>query len=130
MSNNNLSPAPRSGENDPELQKAPEEHDSCSQEGWAILCDRGGLWKCPADSAAEAADKWFDQDTRQRPSSIDETVSVTGRIIRLEWKDREDAGLSTVRSVRRCAMVVPAACIEPASYGGSPGAGIGPEVNS
>lgn len=97
---------------------------------WALLCDRGGLWTCEASSAAEVADKWFDQRTRQRPSSIDETVSVTGRIVRLEWEDREDAGLSTVRSVRRCAMVVPAACIEPASYGGAAGAGLGPEVNS
>ena len=91
---------------------------------WAVLDDRGGLYLTDAPTPDEALGKWFSQRPRRLPHPIDDDT-YSGRLVRYSWTEREDAGLSTVRVVKRACIVCSTDYVEPSDAPGSAGIGAG-----
>jgi hypothetical protein len=97
---------------------------------WAVLSDRGGVQLYRASCPLEAADEWIGECfSKGRPAPIHKKVNVSGRIVRLSWTERTHPTRYSTQVRERCAMVVPAACVEHTDLQGGGSAGT-PEVAS
>jgi hypothetical protein len=98
---------------------------------WAVLSDRGGVHLYRASCPLEAADEWIGECfPKGRPAPIHEKVNVSGRIVRLSWTERTRPTRYSTQVRERCAMVVPAACVEHSDLQGGGGSAGTPEVAS